>query len=75
MHYRDGAVKDDASLGKIADEKIKQKSAIEPSERIQDVESLKDFCDKKDEHLIFKVDENEQIVFKSSKTKWKEQMK
>ena len=46
--------------------KIKLKRALQPSDGIKAVVSLKEYTDIKDRFLIFKVDENHQYVFKKS---------
>ena len=44
------------------------KRALEPSDGIEAVVSLKEYTDIKDKFLIFKIDENDQYVFKTSST-------
>ena len=63
----DKAVKDATSLRKISNEKIKQLKFTEPDQAFPALRELKDFLDTRDPTLIYKVDEDEQIVFKSSR--------
>ena len=51
--------------------KIKLKRALQPSDGIKAVVSLKEYNDSKDKFLIFKVDENHQYVFKTLSTQMK----
>ena len=51
--------------------KIKLKRALQPSDGIKAMVSLKEYNDSKDKFLIFKVDENHQYVFKTLSTQMK----
>ena len=58
-------IDESASLKKISNEKIKLKRALQPSDGIEAVVSLKEYTDIKDKFLIFKIDENDQYVLKT----------
>ena len=60
-------VKETASLRKIANEKAKIKKTIQPLEGFDEVEATKYFSDERDNLLIYKIDRNDQFVFKTSK--------
>ena len=67
----DVLIKESASLKKISNEKIKLKRALQPSDGIEAVVSLKEYTDMRDKFLILKIDENDQYVFKTSSTQMK----
>ena len=67
-------VRDTASIRQISNEKVKLKKEIEPSETIVDVKELKTYCDSRDKALIYEIDENRQLVFKSSRNQMQRAM-
>ena len=67
----DVLIKESASLKKISNEKIKLKRALQPSDGIEAVVSLKEYTDMRDKFLILKIGENDQYVFKTSSTQMK----
>ena len=64
-------VKEMASLRKISNDKIKIKTSLQPLEGFSAVHELKAYTDVKDKLLIYKIDENDQFVFKSSTSQMK----
>ena len=64
----DVLIEESASLKEISNENIRLKRALEPSDGIEVVVILKKYNDIKDKFLIFKIDENDQYVFKTSST-------
>ena len=65
------AVKDVSSLRQVSNEKIKQLQIIQPNQSYPAIKEMKDWLDQKDPFLIYKVDENEQLIFKSSRNQMK----
>ena len=59
------------SLKRISNEKVKQMKLIQPKEGFDSIKGLKAFTNEKDKSLIYKVDEDRQIVFKTSSKKMK----
>ena len=54
----------------ISNEKIKQKKKLTPQKNIfESIRDLKSYFGEKDKYLIYKIDENKQFVFKTSKLK------
>ena len=51
----------------ISNEKLKQKRIMQPyGSKFKAIEEYKEYADQKDKFLVYKVDENKQIVFQSS---------
>ena len=59
-------VKEMASLRKISNDKIKIKTSLQPLDGFSAVHKLRAYTDVKDKLLIYKIDENDQFVFKSA---------
>ena len=54
----------------ISNEKIKQKKKLAPQQNLfESIRDLKSYVDDKDKYLVYKIDENKQFVFKTSKLK------
>ena len=54
----------------ISNEKIKQKEKLASQQNIfESIRDLKSYVDEKDKHLIYKIDDNKQFVFKTPKLK------
>ena len=54
----------------ISNEKIKQKKKLAPQQNIfESIRDLKSYVDEKGKYLIYKIDENKQFVFKTSRLK------
>ena len=64
-------VKEIASLRNISTGKIKRKRSLQPLEGFSAVHELKVYTDLKDKLLIYKIDENDQFVIKSSTSQMK----
>ena len=67
----ENAVKRMTSVKRTSNEKIKQKKKIQPSDNLDAVRKFKEYTDRKDNMLIYDVNESEQTVFKTSREKMK----
>ena len=67
---RQRTVQSVTNIKDISNEKIKQKKKLTPQKNIfESIRDLKSYVDEKDKYLIYKIDENKQFVFKTSKLK------
>ena len=64
----DVLIEESACLQKISSENIKLNRFLQPSDGIEAVVSLKEYTDIKDKYPIFKTDENDHYVFKTTST-------